>query len=109
MMELQQAQSEAQSQGLQEQRQFEVQKHSDEMMSKERDRQVEQEEGERDRQNQIILKNMELNKPAPQPMADSREQGLKERQQSETERSNRAKEGLEEKKINASKQKNSDR
>ena len=109
MMELQQAQSEAQSQGLQEQRQFEVQKHSDEMMSKERDRQVEQEEGERDRQNQIILKNMELNKPAPQPMADPREQGLKERQQSETERSNRAKEGLEEKKINASKQKNSDR
>jgi hypothetical protein len=109
MMELQQAQSEAESQGLQEQRQFEVQKHSDEMLSKERDRQVEQEEGERDRQNQIILKNMELNRPAPQPMADSREQGLKERQQSETERSNRAKEGLEEKKINASKQKNSDR
>lgn len=109
MMELQQAQSEAESQGLQEQRQFEVQKHSDEMLSKERDRQVEQEEGERDRQNQIILKNMELNRPAPQPMADPREQGLKERQQSETERSNRAKEGLEEKKINASKQKNSDR
>jgi hypothetical protein len=109
MMELQQAQSEAESQGLQAQREFEVQKHSDEMLSKERDRQVEQEEGERDRQNQIILKNMELNRPAPQPMADPREQGLKERQQSETERSNRAKEGLEEKKINASKQKNSDR
>jgi hypothetical protein len=109
LMELQQAQSEAESQGLQAKRELEVQKHSDEMLSKERDRQVEQEEGERDRQNQIILKNMELNRPAPQPMADPREQGLKERQQSETERSNRAKEGLEEKKINASKQKNSDR
>ena len=109
MTELQQAQGQAEAEAGQAEREFKIKKHDDEMLSKERDRQVEQEEGERNRQNQITLKTMELNRPDPQPRTDPREQGLKERQQSETERSNRAKENLEEKKIEASKQKNTNK
>ena len=109
MQELQQAQGQAEQEAANAAQEFEIKKHDDEMVSKERDRQVEQEEGERNRRNQIVLKTMELNRPDPQPKIDVREQGLKERQQSETERSNRAKENLEGKKIEASKQKTSNK
>ena len=104
MNELQQAQSEAQGKAEQAAQEFEMKKHDDTIMSQERDRQVEESEGERDRQNAIRLKQMDMMKP-PQEK-NTTEEAFKNRQQSESERSNKAKERLEEKKIQASKQKN---
>jgi hypothetical protein len=104
MMELQQAQGQVEAEAGQAEREFEIKKHDDEMLSKERDRQVEQEEGERNRQNQITLKKMEMSRP--EPPKDVVKENLETRKQAESERSNKAKERLEEKKIEASKQKN---
>ena len=105
MSELSQAQSQAEQQAAQAAQEFEMKKHSDEMLSNERDREATALEGERNRQTQILLKKMDMQKPVATP--DPRDQNLKDRQQAETERSNRAKERLEEKKITASKTKNS--
>ena len=105
MSELSQAQSQAEQQAAQAAQEFEMKKHSDEMLSNERDREATALEGERNRQTQILLKKMDMQKPVATP--DPRDQNLKDRQQTETERSNRAKERLEEKKITASKTKNS--
>lgn len=106
MQELSQAQSQAEQQAMAAQQEFVTKQHEDKMMSEQLDREVEQSEGERDRQLQLMLKKMELEKPGD-PM-NVREQALKERDQTEKERSNRAKESLESKKIEASKQKRSD-
>ena len=98
MQELQQAQGQAETEAGQAEREFEMKKHEDEMMSKELDRKVEQEEGERDRRNQVRLKEMEIQNDSSRSKIE-REMTIKERQQSETERSNRTKEMLDGRKL----------
>jgi hypothetical protein len=104
MQELQAAQSEAQQQAEQAAAEMEQQKHDDLMMSSEKERMLTASEGEKERMLKVRLKEMDMNMASNNvPLTDPREMSLKERAQSESERSNKSEEVIKSKAVDAKK------
>jgi len=104
MQELQSAQYEAQQQAEQAQAEMEQQKHDDLMMSSEKERMLTASEGEKERMLKVRLKEMDINMASNNtPLTDPREMALKERAQSESERSNKSDEVIKNRAVTAKK------